>query len=326
MLAPTVVGPRAELSQIALGRIASTAGFVLPRVLPIVPAPAKVIRYFKLAKGAMLGAPDPRRAPGAGYQRNNLSIEDDTATIEGKGLEGQVPDEQAAEYADVLNLEQSRTDQKVMEIMRREDKDLLDTVFSRTTFPLATATGHDCSIPWDTHATALPVDDILKGALQIRNNIGDFKLLGLQLCLLTPNYVRRHLALCAQVRTGLGGVYTRPDFAASNIPDQLLAQALGVDEIIVAGEQYMSGGSQISPTMSNLADEDYSLLFVRTDPNAPELAGLGVTFVWDGFGGELSVRTYREDSTSSGIVQVNRSSVQKIVQTGAGYLIGNNKA
>lgn len=326
MLAPTVVGPRAELSQIALGRIAATAGFVLPRVMPIVPAPSKVIRYFKLAKGAMLGAPDARRAPGADYQRNNLSIEDDSATVEGKGLEGLIPDEQAAEYAGVLSLEQSRTDQKTMEILRREDKELFDLVFSRTTFPVAATSGHDCSVAFDTHATATPVDDILRAVLAIRGNIGDFRAQGLQVCGLCSFYTRRHLALCTQVRSGLGGVYTRPEFAAADIPDAMLAAALNLDEIIVSGDAYMSAGTQASPTVTNLADDDYMLIFVRTNPNAPELAGLGVTFVWDGFGGELSVRTYREDKISSGVVQVNRSSVLEIIQSGAGYLIGNTKA
>ncbi len=326
MLSPTVSGPRPDLTQIALGRIAGSNGFVLRRVLPSVPVMAKAGRFFKIAKGAMLGAPDNKRASGANFKRDNLQVEDDTFACENRGLEGQIPDDQAAEYADVLSLEQSRTDQKTIQMLRREDLEMFTTVFSRTTFPVATETGHDMTNEVDDHANSVPIDEIVKAKNQLRANIGDWTEMGLQCCVLMSKYVRDHLALCTQVRSGLGGIYTNPEFAGAQLSDALLCQTLGVDEVVVSGGHYQSAGTQIAPTVSNLANEEYMLVYIRTNPSAPELAGLGVTFVWDGYAGEMSMKMYREDQTESGVVQCTRSSVQKIIQSGAGYLIGNCKS
>jgi len=321
----TTAQPRPDLNMVVQGHACNQSQFVLPRVLPIKDSLKKTGRYWKVKPGTQLRAPTTTRASGASYPRDTYDIEESTFACVNKGLEGQVPFDQAAEFGDIMPLEQARALQKVNQILRREEVDAAGTLFSRTTFPVAAASGHDATNEWDDHANAVPCDDVLTALAAIRGNIGDYASNGLQVCALMNWRTARHAKLCTQVRAGLGGVYTRPEFAAAEIPDVLLAQALGVNEIIIADNRYQTAGTTASPTISNVWDDEYCLIFVRADPNAPEFMGLGVTFVWNEYGGEYEVGTYDEPQTSSRIVQVNRSSVQTIVQSGAGYLIGNMK-
>lgn len=321
----TTAQPRPDLNMVVQGHACNQSQFVLPRVLPIKDSPKKTGRYWKVKPGTQLRAPTTVRASGTAYPRDTYDIESAEFACVNKGLEGQVPVDQAAEFGDILPLEQARAVQKVNQILRREEVDAAATLFSRTTFPVAAASGHDATNEWDDHANAVPVDDTLTAIAAIRGNIGDFSSMGLQVCALMNWRSARHAKLCTQVRSGLGGVYTRPEFAAADIPNVLLAQALTVDEVIVADNRYQTAGTVASPTATNIWDDEFCLIFVRADPNAPEFMGLGVTFVWNEFGGEYEVSTYDEPQTKSRIVQVDRSSVQTIVQSGAGYLIGNLK-
>lgn len=327
MLSSTA-NPRADLNMVVQGHVCNMAGFVLPRVFPIKQVAKKEARYWKIKPGTLLRAPTTTRAPGATYPRDAYDVEASTATLVGKGLEGQVAIEHQMEYADIFNLEQSRAVQKVNQILRREEVDLAATLFNTTTFPddSGAATGDEAAVCWDVVATSDPAGDVLKGVNAIRNNIGDYKAMNLQMCALMNYRSARFAKMSTKLRTGLGGAYTRPEFAGADIPDQLFAEALGVDEVIVADNRYQSAGTTASPTVSKIWDDEYCLLFVRADPNAPEIAGLGLTFVWGEFGGEYEVSTYDEPQTSSRVVQVNRTSKQETIQSGAGYLIQNLKS
>ena len=321
----TTAQPRADLDLVVMGHVQTSAQFAQNRIFPVKAVPKKTGRYWKIKPGTLLRAPTTKRAPSSKYKRDTYDLEDATFSVTGKGLEGQCSQEQIAEFGDVLGLEAARSVQKVNQILRREEVDLAATLFSRTTFPVAAATGHDAINEWDDHSNATPVDEVLTAVEAIRGNIGDFKSMGLQVCAAMNYRTARHCKLCTQVRSGLGGVYTRSEFAAADIHDALLAEALEVDEVIVTDSRYQSAGTVASPTVSKIWDDEYCLIFVRADPNAPEFMGLGLTFCWNEFGGEYEVRSYDEPQTSSRVVQVNRSSTQEIIQTGAGYLIGNLK-
>lgn len=314
---------RAELNMLVAGYATAAAGLVAPRVFPVFNSPGKVGRFWKVQPGSLLEAPDTKRAPGTTYKRNIYEVTDDTYTCVAKGLEGLVPAEQSAEFADIFPLEQARARQKTLEILRREELDLSGMLFSRTTFPAATATGSDVTDEWDDHANAVPVTNVNTALNQLATNIGNWTGLGLKVCGLCNKSVKRNLSLCTQIRSSLGGQYTNPDFAMGELPDALIAQALNLDELIVADERYMSGGSSASPTVSKIWSDEYFLVFVRADTSAPEVMGLGMTPVWTPGGGELEVSTYYSNEVNSQVVQVNRHSVHKVVHAGAGYLLGN---
>lgn len=318
--------PRADLNLVVQGHVSNSTQFVQNRVFPVRTVEKKTGRYWKIKPGTLLRAPTTKRAPGAKYPRDTYDLEDGTYSLEGKGLEGQVAVEHQTEFSGIVDLEQARAMQKVNQILRREEVDLAGTLFNQTTFPVAAATGFDETNEWDDHTNATPIDTALMADNAIRNNIGDYKAMGLQFCALMNWRTRRHLALCNQVRTGLGGVYTRPEFANADIPDAMLAQVIGVDEIIVADPRYQSAGTVAAPTVSNIWSDEFCLFFVRADPSAPEFMGLGLTLVWNEFGGEFEVSTYDEEQTSSRVVQVDRTSQQLVVQTGAAFLVGNLKS
>lgn len=315
--------PRADLNIVVTTHVAAASGFVLPRVLPTMGVPKTEGRFWKVQPGSLAKAPTTVRAPGATYARDNLDLTTDTYATVGKGLEGLIPDEQSRQYGDTIRLEQARAVQKVNQILRREEVDLAATLFNTSTWALSGNTGLGVTNEWDDHANATPAKDIVAGKNGIRARVGDWTEMGMQLCLLLPWNVRRNVELCTSIRTGLGGAYTDPAFKNANIPDALLAAALGVDEIITAGNMYKSSGTDASPTLSDIWSDEYAMLFVRAVPNQPEVMGLGLTFVWNEFGGEYEVKTYREEGRSSGVVQVNRHSQQKVTDSNFAFLLGN---
>lgn len=317
---------RADLDLVVAGHVNSLTGFVLPRVLPLKDAKKATARYFKVPAGVLLDTPDTERAPGGDFKRDNYGITDSTVTTKGKGLEAQIPVEQSAEYADIFDLEAHRSIQKVNQILRREEVNAAATLFNRTTFPVAAASGHDCSNEFDDHVNATPVDEVTKALDAIEANIGDWREMGLQVCGLGSRRTIRHMKLCAQVRSGLGGIYTDPQFRMAEFSDDILADTLNLDEIVVANKMQKTGGTDLSPTTGKIWDDEFFLVFVRSNPTAPETMGLGLTFYWTPGGGEIEVETYWENQTDSQIVKVKRQSVQEIVQSGAGYLIGNCKS
>lgn len=317
-----VAGEDSTLVQGVLSHVNSIEQYAARRVLPIIPTKTSAYRYLRIKPGSLLQAPDSRRTPGAAFARGNIVAEYLEGVCTLKGLEGKVPNETQRELQENMDALAFTASVKLHEMLRGEERAAAAMLFNRTTWPLGTLTGHDADDPWDDLTNAKPDVDVAQALNAIGSKYGDWNSAGLTVGALMSDDTARHAKLAARLRTGQGGAYTRSDFAAADIPNDLLATLLGVDEVVTPKVMRAAGGSPDSPSIEDVWSRDYCLVYVRTNIAAPMLGGLGVTVVWEGGGGEFEVDTYEEDQTNSQIARVRRSSDMKIMNVEAAYLIG----
>lgn len=315
---------RAELTFAVMGFMQGLSQFKAGAVLPVHKTIARSDYFNKIARGAMMKAPtDHQRSPGSSFKRTTLAIEQDTYLCTLYGLEGLVPFEDEQELAE-LRLRTLRAKEKTMEMLRAREVRVMGLVQNRTTWPVATNTGHDAAVAWSTHATANPIADVALAKKALNRVYGTTD----DVSLLLSWRAATDAMLCEKVRSGLTGVYVDQAMQDPVLTAQTLARKLGVQDVVIGNAPYMSGGTDASPTFTNACSDAYACVFKRSDPEAFEMYGLGLTFWWTqmqetrDMGAYVEIGEYEEPQSNSTVVQVREACHEKIIDTNANYVIG----
>lgn len=326
---------RNDLSIFLASRLASIRGFVAPRILPIVPVAACEDFFYKVDPGPLMEAPDTSRARGADYGEVRVSFRQSTYRAKSRGLRVSIPEEDIREH-NRLQLQQIGAYVTMLQMMNAYEKRVCDMVFNRTTWPVGATTGHDAVNEMDDHANATPVDEVLTAKVAIAGNIGALANDG-NICAAMSWRTAHHIMLCDQVRDKLGYKYKDTVPGDALWSEQLLADALGVDEVVVGGLQYKSAGTDAAPTGTNFVDDKYILVFRRATftggraagndlpSSEPTVCGLGATFQWNEMGELFEAYEYTDSDTKSEKTRVDQYTDEQILLSGAAYLIGNCK-
>lgn len=319
------------LSLMLASRLTSVRGFIANRLLPIVPVLAREDKFYKIDPGPMMVAPDTNRAEGGNYGEITFSARQSDYRCKSRGLRVKIPVEQIKEH-NRLALKEMGTYITAMQMMNATEKRVCDLVFNRTTWPASGTTGHDCSNEWDDHANATPCDEILTAKQNLVANIGALAMDGNIVAAMSWR-TAHHAMLCDQIRDKIGIKYKDNVPPDAVLTEGLLAAALGVDEVVVAGGQYKSGGTDAAPTGTNFVSDELCMVFRRATfqndtgvdipAKEPVVCGLGASFLWNEMGDQYEVYDYEDPDTKSEKTRVDQYTDEQILVTGAGYLIGN---
>ena len=329
------VSYRSDLSLILSSRIQTLNGFVAGRILPVVPVGSCEDFFYSLHPGPGMEAPDNNRARGANYGEVKLSFGQSTYRCKSRGLICSIPAEDIKEH-NRLQLQETGAFITLLQMLNAHEKRVCDLVFNRTTFPASGTTGVDVTNEWDDHTNAVPVDDVLTAKQCIVGNIGALGNDG-NICAAMSWRTAHHAMLCDQIRDKLGYKYKDSKPGDAVWSEQLLAEALGVDEVIISGGQYKSSGTSASPTGTNFISDEYCMVFRRatfsggrgsgdgTPTAEPIVTGLGCTFQWNEMGQMFEAYDFEEPGTNSMKTRIDQYTDDQILLTGAAYLIGNLK-
>lgn len=238
--------------------------------------------------------------------------EDSYATTE-YGLEVALDYRKANLYKNYYDFEKFQFTMIYNELRRLQEVRIKTLLHTTGSWAGATNTGAGTAA-WSVSATATPVTDVMTGKIQINGKCGADKF-GLQISWASWHYA----TLSAQIRAALQ--YTKPP--SGLIPLDALANALGVDEILIGGAPYNSADSGQTAVLSKIWPTTQAFLYAMPEDDGPEAPCLGRTYFWneDGGGDEITAEEYVEPAVRGGVGRVRHEVDENLWSTAFGYLI-----
>lgn len=289
-------------------------GFISTDIFPIFPVPEKTAEIPNLPAEAMLSLPETRRAPKSAYGRSDWQFDTQNYNCEEHGWEDPVDDVQAALYARYFDAEFVSARRAAGIVKRNQEKRLADFLFNLTTFAGKTAA---VTTEWSTAATAKPASDVKTARMAVYDATGV-----MPNTVVMSRVVRENLNLVTDIIDRIK--YTNGAVDMLNLADKLIAQALGVDQVLVGNSKYNSADEGQAFAAANIWDDEYCLV-CQVD-NSPDLEdpSIGRTFMWTEDADEdVVIESYREEQTRANVVRARQHTDEFALNLATGYLLSN---
>lgn len=286
---PTSARPRQELAVAVVEGEGSVPGLIYNKVLPDFPINRRTAHLIKatLANSAGLrhiAAAKYLRAPGALFERVVAKFDDDTLTVNLRGIELLVPNEVEMDYDEYLDVEQffaarfgNETSGLTKEFLAQA------ALFNATTFGAATP----AAVAWATnfHATASTIADIIASArrLKAKGEPGPY-------VVVMSGTIWERFRTAAQTINFVTGTLN-PSYQVTLEQAKTALAAFGISDILVGDAYYNTAADGAAPTLTAV----WSNAFVwvgrpglairegKDGATVPQLGGVGVTAFWEGF-------------------------------------------
>jgi len=293
-------------------------GLIATRVLPVFESTKGSGTFGRITIESLLQSRNVDRAPGGGYSRANWQFTKDTFATVDRGAEERVDDEEARLYAEYFDAELMAADRARAAVLLAQEQRAAALLFNGTTWTGSALTGA-AAVEWDTWATSTPIVDVDLAVKAIWANSG------LRANALILNWeARRNLANSDEIidRIKYSGLQD-PNQGA--ITDRALAQALGIEQLIVAGSpKNTAEEGQAAVVGHNWSNEYVMVARVAMSADIREPC-VGRTIHWAEDGSQIGglVESYRDEAARSDIVRVRHQVMEKRLHTEAAFLISN---
>jgi len=294
-------------------------GYIAQKVFPVIDVASQAGVYGIVPVEQLLQQRVTRRAPGAGYSRGNFTFTTATYACEEHGAEEPVDDRQAKMYRDYFDAEQIATQRAFSSVLRNAEQRVGDTLFNTSTYTGATLTT-SIATKWNSYANAVPLDNVVAARNRIYDNTGVWAN-----ALVVNQKVFYHLRRCEQVIDSIESNGAGQAAKQSDITADLVAQALGLDMVIVAGASRNSAIEGQTATPVQIWSDLYAMVCrVATSADMAEPC-IGRTFHWSEDGSSIggTVESYRDESVRSNIIRVRHDVDEVLLYTEMGHLLSN---
>ncbi len=300
-------------------------GFVAAEIFPEFDAPFQSGLYYVFQPGDIVNVPliNPR-APGTPYPRITTKISNDNYACENYGLEAPAPDEERKKYSSYFDLDKLKTNRIVDTIRINREVRAYNLVTASTT-------SANIAIPWNDPSSN-PKGDIDAAKETIRRASG-MRGMSLKLVISEPTFLtlQYHPKLVDLFKFTTPGV----------LNEEKLAAYFGIAMVCVA---YNIQATNNEGEVFTAADiwGNVALLCAVTETQDLEIPTFGRTFKWTAFQSEVSIPTggtgpamtatgggpdlmqiftYRDETVKADIHRGDQYLVEKIVASGAGFLL-----
>lgn len=307
--ATTILRP--DLGSVAMEFMENQTDFIGMQVLPPFEVAEQSGDYPVIPLEALANTPDTKRAPRGNYSRDDYEFELDNYSCAEHGYEEPVDEVEVKLYKRYFDVEKIASLRAIKTVLRAQEKRIADMVFNESNF-----TAHAITNEWDDATNAVPISDVNTGRLAIQAATG-----------LDPNTLIisystfLDLGLVAQLIDRIK--YTHPEVVKGEVSAVLLAQALGVQKVLVGKGLYNSAKKGQTASMARLWDHEYAMLCVTDDGNDIETPCLGKTFRWGADDPGNVIESYREESVRSDIIRARQHTDEELINTTAAYLLSN---
>ena len=303
---------RPELKALAMEYLEDQADFVGIQALPIFDVQQQSGTYPVIPLEALLNVPSTRRAPRAPYPRDDFEFETDTYDCVENGYEEPVDDVERRLYRRFFDAEEVAMMRALGIILRGQEKRIADMLFNSSNF-----TANSVTTEWDTAATCTPISDVKAGRKAIHDACG------MEPDTLIISYTTfLDLGLADQIVDRIK--YTNPNVSRGDIAPSLLAQAFGVQRILVGKGMYNSAAKGQAASLAEIWDKEYAMLAVTNATPDLKKPCVGRTFRWVADAPQNTmVESYREEAIRSDVIRVRQHTDEEIVLTAAAYLMDN---
>lgn len=294
-------------------------GYVAQKVFPVIDVASQAGVYGIIPVEQLLQQRVTRRAPGSGYSRGNFTFTTATYACTEHGAEEPVDDRQAKMYRDYFDAEQVATMRAFSSVLRNAEQRVCDVVFNTTTYTGASLTTA-VATKWNSYANALPLDNVLAAKNKVYDNTGIWAN-----ALIVNKKVFYHLRRCEQVIDAIESNGAGQASKQSDITEQLLAEALGLDMVIVAGASRNSATEGAAATPAQIWGDTLAMVCRVATSNDMQEPCIGRTFHWSEDGSSVggTVESYRDESVRSNIIRVRHDVAEVLLYTELGHLLSN---
>lgn len=311
ILRPDLAGPFMQF-----GLEADRVGFIGLRVAPVIEVALQSSSFAKVLVAELLSNRDTLRAPGTGYSRSSYKFTTASYSCDEHGAEEPVDDRQAKIYRHLIDAEMGAAAKALDVVLRNFEKRVAALVFNTTTWTgasLTTAVG----TPWSTVATATPITDVDNAVRKVWDGCG-----------LIPNALVigwkafRHLRRCTQIIDTIKS-WGGDDPKSGNITDRILAQALGVDEVIVAGAVKNTANEGAAAALAGIWDPTMAMVckVARTSDIAEPCVARTFHYAEDGSNIGATVEQYRDEQIRGDWIRSRMDTDEVVMYPQAGHLL-----
>jgi len=305
---------RPDLQALAMEYLEKQEDFIGTQILPYFDAEERSAQYPVIPVEALLKVPETRRAPRAKYPRDDYEFELDTFDCIEHGWEEPVDDVEAKLYARFFDAEEIATQRALGVILRVQEKRIADMLFNESNF-----TAHAITNEWDSnhYTDAVPISDVNAGRKAIHDATG----LKPNTLIVTLNTFN-HLGLMAQILDKIK--YTYSPLAWDKIGSKVLAEAFGLDRVLIGQNMYDAAKKGQDASLTALWSSEYAMLCIASQSRDLKKPSLGRTFRWTKDCPEnVMVESYRDETVRSDIIRARQHTDEEIMFISAAYLLSN---
>ena len=307
---------RADLGMLAYEYMldASQRGFIGTSIFPVFDVMEQSADYPVIPIEAILKLQDDSRSTGGNYNRDDYSFETGTYSCKEHGWEEKVSDDERNLYSRFYDLDEVAVKKAIDIIMRNHEVRIADKVFDTSNITNTSAV----TTPWDTAASATPYTDVLtaKEAHYIATGTIDN-------AMAMSWKVYNNVLQTAELKDAFK--YTSPSEIKNDaVKRQMLSDYFGVEELLIGNGIKDAAKKGQDYSLSYIWDDEYILLFKKSNGMNLEEPQLGRTFVWSKDSPDIiNTEEYREEQTRSDIYRVRNYTAEDFIFEGAGYLLSN---
>lgn len=291
---PTVtdVHVASALTMIATAYLQDENAYVADKIFPVVPVQHQTDKYFRWSKADFFRDEAQQRADATESAGTGVNLDTASYTALVWALHQDLGTQIRANADPSVDIDVASTRQLMQKMLIRRDRIFMSTymvtgVWGTTATAITAAAGGipgtTSPVQWDDDANSDPFTDVAYAQTTILQNTG---MMPNTLLLAWPVFqaLRKHPLVIDRIK------YTTPAFAGT-ITEALLAQAFGIDRVVVSKAVYNSAAENLAASMAFVASKSALLCYSAPAPGLM-VPSAGYTFSWSGFTGlnNLGVR------------------------------------
>lgn len=274
-------------------------GFIGLQLCPVIEAQKAGGNWGKIPLEQLLQTRETRRAPDGSYSRGKYTFDPNNVFVTTEhGAEEPVDDNEATMYSSYFDQELVCTERAYDAVLRNQEIRIAGLLTDTGVFTGSQAV--TASTYWTDHDNSTPMDDVLAWKHQVWRNCGLWPTV-LAIHKLLFDHLRRNSQMIEQLK--FNGIQ---DVTPSKINAAMIAQALDVEQVLVAGSPKNLANSAQTRSLATIWPQDKVLLGRTSQTEDPREPCVARTFHWDEDGSTIggTVETYREEKIRGDVVRV----------------------
>lgn len=295
-------------------------GFIAKRAAPPIYLNKQAGNLGRIPLAQLLQRPEISRAPRANYKRGSWTFLPEVYGTYERGYEELVDGVEVEIYGSYMSVE-AMTALRAKRIVRQDyEIDCASTMFNTGTFTGASLTAAATN-QWSSRATATPRDDVTNARNQVFKNSGMWPN-----AIILSRQLFNHLVNTDDLTT-LIKYSGHDDPKARKFTEAAVAEALNVDELIIAGQAENTADEGQTATISSIWDPTMALVCKLCpeedqDYRTPTLTR---TFGWDGDGATIdgTSESYPDFAARGEVIRVRTWRQVSLRYVELGFLLTN---
>jgi len=275
----------AALTNVSVAYIQQDDVYIADKVFPMVPVQHQTDVYFVWQKSDFFRDEAQQRSDATESAGSGVNLKTQTYNAKVWALHQDIGSQVRANADAAIDIDVVSSRVLMQKLMIRRDRQFMTTFMTTgvwgtdctgTTAAAGGSPGGASPVYWDDDANSDPFTDIAVGQTTVLQNTGFLP----NLCVMgwsVYQALRKHPLVIDRIK------YTNPAFAGTITP-QLLAQAFGIDRIVVSKGVYNSAGENLAAMMNFMSGKHALLVYTPSSPGLM-VAAAGYTFGWSGFTG-----------------------------------------